>query len=183
MGAVMGAIAAAWVWLSPQPDIYIAADGKAAAVRNTGGRLSILHGGRDAFTIREWLAADADPRKPGDKSLAQGVRCDELGCVGRLADGRLVALPLTPDAFFEDCVRALVVVSSHDAPGECSALLLDRKVWRERGAMALRVTNGEVELQAARPAGYDRPWAPAPRRRVTPAPDATPPLDQLEPGD
>jgi competence protein ComEC len=33
---------------------------------------------KDAFLLREWLAADADPRQPTDSSLAEGVSCDEL---------------------------------------------------------------------------------------------------------
>ena len=50
------------------------------------------------FCLKEWLAADADPRAPTDASLADGVSCDEAGCVTPLAGGGLVALALKPEA-------------------------------------------------------------------------------------
>jgi len=38
---------------------------------------------KDVFLLKEWLAADADPRQPADASLAEGVSCDEAGCVAQ----------------------------------------------------------------------------------------------------
>jgi competence protein ComEC len=183
-GAGIGAVAALWAVLTPQPDIYLAGDGQAAAVRGADGRLSVLHSGRDTFAIREWLGADADPRKPDNKTLSAGVRCDTDGCVGRLADGRAVSLTLTVEAFADDCAKALVVLSPRDAPGACQALLIDREVWRARGAVSLRINGKEIEVSAARPAGYQRPWTPRPQQRAAPrSPDATPSLENLEAGD
>ena len=42
---------------------------------------------RDGFLVKEWLAADADARKPADASLTEGVSCDESGCVTQGAGG------------------------------------------------------------------------------------------------
>jgi competence protein ComEC len=179
-------LAAAWASLTPQPDIYVAADGQAAAVRGVEGRLSILHRGRDTFAIKEWLAADGDSRLPDDKTLANGTRCDDLGCVGHLRNGSVVALPLTLEAFVDDCAQALVVISAREAPRDrCGALLIDRDVWRERGAMSLRIQGRHIQINEARPVGYQRPWTqPPPRPTATPSDrDATPALNQLEPGD
>jgi len=108
---------------------------------------------RLAGTLREqcrrWLAAEVSPGRDtlpsrnGWRPMATagmpkmprcgGVRCDDTGCVARLGDGRLVAMALGVEAFEEDCVRAAVVLSPRSAPGECSALLIDRNVWRSRG--------------------------------------------------
>lgn len=85
-----------------------------------------------------WLAADGDGRNAKDASLREGVRCHDTGCVAKLGDGRLVVMALGVEAFEDDCVRAAVVLSPRSAPGECSALLIDRNVWRSRGAIALR---------------------------------------------
>ncbi|MGA8821896.1 MAG: hypothetical protein WB613_03635, partial [Pseudolabrys sp.] len=68
-------------------DVLIAGDGQATAFRGSDGRLAVLHSGRDSFAIKEWLAADADARTPKDPSLANGVTCDAIGCIGRLGDG------------------------------------------------------------------------------------------------
>ena len=191
-GAALVAIASLWAANMPRPDVWIAADGQALAVRGPGGKLSVVHSGRDAFAVREWLAADGDARTVKDKSLREDVRCDEAGCIGRLADGRLVSMALTAEAWEEDCARAAVVVSARDVQAECIATLIDRNVWRQSGAITLRWTGNGFETIAARPAGYDRPWSralPSPAEPVThptirPAPrDATPRVEDLEPGD
>ena len=120
--------------------------------------------GSDTFAFREWLAADADARTPKDKALGEGIRCDEAGCVGRLADGALVAIPKTIEAFEEDCRRAALVVSAREAPPDCAARVVDRHVWQRNGALALRRVGQGLGDLTARPAGYDRrgrarrPW-------------------------
>ena len=156
------------------------------------GRLAMVKSGSDIFAFREWLAADADPRNPNDKTLANGIRCDEAGCIGRLKDGSLVAIARTIAAFEEDCRRAALVVTTREAPADCAAMVVDREVLRRFGALTLRRLGDGFELTPARPRGYDRPWAPArytigragagrqlpPRSR-----DATPRQEDLEPGD
>src|SRR5205085_1829011 len=118
-------------------------------------------GNSDAFSVREWLAADADPRTPNEASLKQGVSCDEIGCVTRLADGTRVALPFAAEAFDEDCREAALVVSQRTAPPSCAATKIDRTVWPRTGSTALyRVGNGWHTVVAF-PPGYDRPWARA----------------------
>lgn len=184
-GAGFVVVAALWAWQTPQPDIYVAGDGQAAAVRGADGRLSVLHSGRDSFAIREWLSADADFRTADNKTLGNGIRCDDDGCVGALWDGRLVAMPLNSGAFAEDCTRALVVIAARQAPtNKCNALLLDPKVWRDRGAMSLRLQGQHLEIHEARPAGYQRPWARSISKGAASSErDATPSINQLEPGD
>ena len=56
---------------------------QALAVRGADGRLSIHRTGRDAFAVKEWLAADGDARLPDDKTLGQGFRCDASGCIAQ----------------------------------------------------------------------------------------------------
>jgi hypothetical protein len=58
------------------------------------GRLAFHHAGGDAFAIHEWLAADSDGRDARDPGLGNGISCDPSGCIGKLADGRLVAYAL-----------------------------------------------------------------------------------------
>ncbi len=186
-GAAVAVVAALWAVNAPRPDIFISSDGRSAALRGANGRLSVLHGGRDTFALKDWLAADADPRDVKDKTLHDGVRCDAIGCIGRIKDGRLVAYDMSPAAFAEDCGHASVVISRRSAPGACAARLIDRNVWRARGAVALRVAGNRVIETDARPSGYDRPWSHLPpdlaRKRKTSSPDATPKPEDLEVGD
>ena len=70
---------------------WLPADGRTFAVRGADGRLAFHHAGGDAFAIHEWLAADSDGRDPRDPGLGNGISCDPSGCIGKLADGRLIA--------------------------------------------------------------------------------------------
>lgn len=177
-GVLLITITAGWILATPRPDILISADGQTAAVRTSGGRLSLVNSGRDTFAIKEWLAADGDGRLATDKSLKDGVRCDPAGCTAKAADGRLVSAALAAEAFDEDCARAAVVVSPRSAPGMCAAMLIDRDRWREHGAMTLRWTGEAFEMIAARPTGYERPWARGPQVSRTAATSTARPASQ-----
>src|SRR5262249_44275636 len=129
-----------------------------------------------------------------DAKLSAGFTCDEAGCIARLRDGRVVAFVLLPEAFEEDCRRASVVISARDAPPDCAALVIDRKVSRASGAIELRQAGTGFAMTAAPPPGPDGPWmrgAPpqgdtthaAPTAARQPPRDATPRTDDLDPGD
>ena len=190
-GSALVVLATLWAVRTPLPDVLVSGDGQALAVRGADGRLSVHRTARDAFTVKEWLAADGDARLPADKTLEQGFRCDSAACIASLAGGGFVSQVLTPDAFEEDCRRAAVVVTSRDRPAECKALAIDRKASRANGAIALRRNGEGFEISAARPAGQDRPWARAAAVPETSAPsatrpqprDATPRTEDLEAGD
>lgn len=169
-GAVAMTGASLWALASPQPDVLVAPDGQSFAVRGRDGRLAAVRTGANDFALREWLAADADPRTASDVSLRTGFTCDEIGCVARLADGSLVAVALSAEAFEEDCRRAILVLSPREAPANCAAAVVDRQVWRNHGAVALRRAGNGFAAWAVRPTGYARPWAPAPQLRGRPPP-------------
>jgi competence protein ComEC len=127
---------------------------------------------------------------PNDVSLSNSVTCDDIGCIGKLADGRLVSMVLSVEGFAEDCTRAAVVISPREAPSRCAATLIDRKVWRANGAMALRWTGDRFEQVVTRAPGYERPWArgaadaPSTQASAPPASrDAAPRSEDLETGD
>ncbi|RAI27780.1 hypothetical protein CH340_24070, partial [Rhodoplanes serenus] len=91
------------------------------------------------------------------------------------------------------------IVSTRDPPPGCRAMVIDRAMLRETGALALRRGGEGFVVVPARPAGTDRPWSPAPAiaargpdpaagaTGVTPMPqpprrlpDATPETEDLE---
>jgi competence protein ComEC len=197
MGAILVVVAAMWALRTPQPDIVIAEAGDPIGVRNAAGQFSIVKKGGDAFAAKEWLAADADARVPGDPTLIEGVRCDEIGCIARHAGGAIIALSLSVEAFAEDCRQAAVVVTSRIPPSGCAAMVIDRALRARTGALALRFVGNAWEVTPARPAGYDRPWARAPpppdaataspspssAAGKSPARDATPRAEDREVGD
>jgi competence protein ComEC len=120
-----------------------------------------MRSAKNAFLVKEWLAADADPRLPADASLANGVSCDEAGCVVQMADRRFVALSLQPEALVDDCERAALIVTARQAPSGCASPVVTTYRLRRQGALALRRTRDGFTVDAVRPKGFDRPWSPA----------------------
>jgi competence protein ComEC len=160
-GALVLFVAILWGLSVRQPDILIAGDGQSVAVRGRDGQLHLIRTNKDSFLLKEWLAADADPRDASSASLADGVSCDDLGCVTPLADGRLVALALRIDALADDCSRAALVVTARPAPPDCAALVVDRPRLASQGALALTRRGDGFAVEAVKARGADRPWSPA----------------------
>ena len=162
-GAAVLLVAVVWAIRVPQPDILISADGRNVGVRGPDGRLHLMRAAKvkDAFLVREWLAADADARTPADTSLGWGVSCDESGCVTQSAGGAFVALALRPEALSDDCDRASLIVTARPAPTACAASVIDAERLRRQGALALRKSRDGFAVDAVKPKGIDRPWSPA----------------------
>lgn len=177
VGAPLALVAVLWAVRTPQPDVLVSADGQSAAVR-VDGKLAIWRGGSDTFAARDWLAADADARAVTDAGVKEGISCDPAGCIGTLADGRRVSVVLTPEAFEEDCAKAVVVLTNRQAPPFCKALVIDRNSRRGTGAVALMRDGEGFTVTPARPPGYDRPWAP---RGTNPGSAASPTVSTAEP--
>lgn len=162
-GVAILAAGVVWAARAPVPDILIGTNGDLVAVRAADGRLRIMRSGGDSFAVRDWLAADADTRTPTDKTLGDGVACDAHGCVAKDARGRLIAQARQPAAFADDCKQAFLIVTLRQAPAGCLAAVINRPLLQARGALALFAEAGEegdgLRIEAARPAGTNRPWA------------------------
>lgn len=161
LGAAVIGVAVVWALVVPQPDILISGDGHQVGVRGKDGRLHLMRTAKDAFLVKEWLAADADARLATDASLSDGVSCDEAGCVVQLADGGLVTLAQRAEALPDDCARAALVVTARQAPQDCRASLIDQGRLQRQGTMALWRTHNGFTVAAIRPKGVDRPWSSA----------------------
>lgn len=191
-GVAFLSIAAALAAAEPRPDVLIAADGDAVAVRGANGRLAVLKTASGAFAPRDWLAADGDPRPPAAPALADGFSCDPAGCVARLGDGTRIAIAHSAEAFADDCAHAELLITRRDPPADCAAAVIDRDMLRRSGALALRREGASWDITPTRPPGYDRPWARAAADRAGPsatgAPatvprDATPAIEAIEADD
>jgi competence protein ComEC len=160
-GAAVLTLSVVWALAVRQPDVLISGDGHNVGVRGHDGRLHLMRTGKDAFLIKEWLAADADPRGPADPSLAEGVSCDDAGCVVQMGGGGFVALALKPEALADDCERAALVVTARQAPTSCRSAVVAGDKLRGQGGMALWRARDGYTVAAIRPKTADRPWSPA----------------------
>jgi competence protein ComEC len=156
-GAAVLLVSVIWALAVPQPDILISGDGHNVGVRGRDGRLHLMRTAKDAFLLKEWLAADADDRQPGDSSLTEGVSCDDAGCVVQMAGGGFVALALKSEALTDDCERATLVVTARQAPPNCPSPVIDQDRLRRQGGLALHRTRAGFAIDAIRPKGIKRP--------------------------
>jgi competence protein ComEC len=120
-----------------------------------------MRSAKDAFLVKEWLAADGDERNAADASLADGVSCDEAGCVVEIAGGGFIAQSQRAEAIEEDCERAALVVTARQPPKDCGTSLIDQPRLRRQGSLALWRTKDGFVVEAGKPRGFDRPWSPA----------------------
>jgi competence protein ComEC len=162
-GAILLLLSTLWALAVPQPEVLISGDGHNVAVRGKDDRLHLMRSSKDAFLVKEWLAADADARDAADPSLANGVSCDEVGCVAPLSDGAFVSLARQPEALADDCDRAVLIVTASQAPAGCAATVVDLERLRRQGAVTLRRSRDGFAVEAIKPNGFDRPWSPAVR--------------------
>src|SRR5690606_11961535 len=131
-------------FLPAQPDLLVSADGRQLALRGADGHYQIVAARQDRFTTGIWLRADGDPREAG---AIRPDGCDTSGCIGRMKDGRLVALALDRAAFAEDCRRAILVVTPLAAPERCAlhTTVIDRATLARSGSIALALRDLSAE--------------------------------------
>ena len=147
------------LFFSAPPDMFIARDGTAAAVRAVDGRLAIMGARLDNYTAEQWLLRDGDPR---DVAAARSsVRCDEMGCIAQGAGEKTIALSLRAGALAEDCSRASIVVSAVPVRGRCRGpeLVLDRFDIAKSGAVALTFKKDGMKIDTVAEERGDRPWS------------------------
>lgn len=152
------------------PDLVVDASGRTVALRGLAGRFEVLNGRGNGFAVSQWLLGDGDRRRPDSPTLAGSSRCDKLGCIAQMIDGRLVALVLDATALIEDCSRVDVLVTRLRVASLCKGpeLLLDGAHLAGHGATELRLTDrNELVPTTSRVPDTDRPWSP---RIVLPAP-------------
>ncbi|MBY0531178.1 MAG: ComEC family competence protein [Xanthobacteraceae bacterium] len=162
------------MWNGPRYDVMIDAEGDVVALYTAGGKLSIHTNKSDRFTVENWLAAAGLPPS-GAEQLRKAFSCDGNGCIGRFADGTLVAIPKTQAALLEDCGRASLIVANRTVPATCASAVIDRRTLATTGAIALKKTANGWEAYPSRAPNADRPWFGRAQ-----APDATA-LSRLNP--
>jgi competence protein ComEC len=163
-------------WFGDPFDIAISPQGDAVAIRAADGYLNVMGQRPSIFMVEQWLRADGDGRAgtravvatPTRVSQSEDHRCDKLGCVGRLPDGRSLALVFDAQAAAQDCLRADLVIAAVQVPIGCPApFIIDRNRLRELGAVTLRAEGETFLVRSQRQSSEDRPWSRAPKQQFT----------------
>lgn len=150
------------------PDALFAADGSLSAVRipGLGWAVSSATGNRfqRAAWERRWGGEPATGFVAADglegAAAPEGFGCDGFGCVLRLR-GRLLAMPTSPEAALEDCLRADLIVTAvrlRQGCGRGGASVIDRGALRHGGALAVWMGTDGVRLHTVAENRGLRPW-------------------------
>jgi competence protein ComEC len=152
------AIGFAAIAASAPPDIFIPRDGQSLAVRGSDGRLVILGLHPDEYTAEQWMLRDGDRREIA--AARAGAHCDELGCIAKTKDGRIVAFSLRAAALVEDCSRADILISAVPIRRMCEGpeLVLDRFDALRNGAAAITLGK-EIRVDTVAAERGKRPWS------------------------
>jgi competence protein ComEC len=146
--------------LADLPDILIAPNGMAIAVRDANGILRVSGGRAGSYVIDQFFDEEGGP--PAPESLREGVSCDEAACILHGAKGLSISHVRSASAFAEDCRRADMIVTTLTAPSDCRAgIVIDADDLARRGAHAIRARVAGSERTYSVSTGQpdvSRPW-------------------------
>ncbi|WP_421950467.1 ComEC/Rec2 family competence protein [Pelagibacterium sp.] len=157
IGPIVAVPLIAFLCLEQAPDIFVADQSQAVAVRS-GDRVALIAGRNNTFATTIWseryitVIENAHP----------ATGCDSLGCVLPTEEGYKIALVKSRDAFDEDCRIADIVITRLTAPPQCdgaTTLVIDALDLARHGAHMID-WNGPDLPPTIRTAidGPDRPW-------------------------
>lgn len=160
--------------LSARPDVFLADGGRLVGLRDDQGRIWLSSLRREKFVGQSWLEREGghvQNRAAGDwdDAAAAGVlSCDSRACLWRRGDGMTVSFVKTPEAVVLDCDVADVFVAADDRlPASLCPQKRRRMIDRDdlfyRGAHAVYLDDGKVEITRVGDSRGDRPWVPGRR--------------------
>jgi competence protein ComEC len=143
------------------PDILVAPDGAAIAVRDSSGVLRVSGARAGSYLVEQFFDEESVQPASGAE-LRKGVSCDTAACLFSGADGNTVSHVLDPVAFTEDCSHATIIATALVAPESCdAALVIDAPKLARFGAHAIRVSGPPetpVFEETTELSGNPRPW-------------------------
>jgi len=156
--AIMGAMAS--MWIVPRPDILIAPSGKLVAFRSPDGDLLLSSNRADRLVRDTWLRRNG---QIGFQDIADldgseaWLRCDGSSCDYA---GRVRLFLSDPPAEASRCTGIELALIPRAAAGDaCQGLVIDQADLLARGAHAIYLKDGSLEIVDAASIIGDRPWA------------------------
>jgi len=142
--------------LDQRPDVLVADTTQAVALRGQEG-YGLVTGRPGSFAVDVWSEHFQQAIAPS----VPGQACDALGCLATGPDGIVVAVVKAPEAFWEDCAHADLVITRLTAPRTCrdQTTVIDAGDLAQGGVHWLRwqPATRDFEVRAAIPPAA-RPW-------------------------
>jgi competence protein ComEC len=144
-----------------RPDVLVGRGGTLIAVRGPDGKLSALADRGTAYELARWLEHDGDGRTPAEAGKAGAFRCDRQGCTAEVKGLRL-AVASSAAALRDDCTLAAILILKLPRPKGCrpAGTAIDIDAVKLRGAHALTIAGGKVDVETVADTRGERPWAP-----------------------
>ncbi len=163
LGLLPLALGILWACCSPRPDLYLAAEGKALAIRQTNGSWLVQRTGGESFTIKQWQQREggADFMAADKVAETEAFRCDPLGCLYQ-QDGKRIALIQDTAALVEDCGAVDVIISPLWHIACPQTRVIDGAWLKLRGATTVTLHHDGTppEITSTRSRWGARPWSP-----------------------
>jgi competence protein ComEC len=150
-----------------QPDILIAEDGKLVAIRTESGALAVSNRAHDRFTQSVWVrrAGDGDIDDHPPAALAaepDGGQCGAGLCRFAVA-GQTAAIISNETQLDAGCANSQLVITQLSLRAPCrAALVIDKTVLTEEGAISVMFDDRGPHVSTVRAAAGDRPWSHGP---------------------
>jgi competence protein ComEC len=151
-----------------KPDVLVERDGKNAALRAEDGTLALPPATHANYSVDNWLLADGDDRDAAEVAATSPLRCDLLGCIGKVK-GKTIALIRHPAALEEDCRIADIAPFSVGKGCSTARVVVDRRVLQAEGAHALYIEGLSIRSESVAETRGRRPWVPE-RQLTKPTP-------------
>lgn len=188
--AVFLMVTVVFIFTQKKPDILVSSSAKLMAFRGDDGALSVSSRRADRFVRENWLRLNGqDPdggldwrayERTREKGSGEGIeesagrnilRCDTKSCLLTLDNGEdtlyHAAFPARKSALTEDCGVADIVVAPFSISYKtCGAARhIDYYSMKYRGAQAIYIDNGHVNIVSDRDVRGYRPWVLLPKSK------------------
>ncbi len=147
------------------PDVLISSSSKLAMIRLEDGTALLSQKRSDKFSAEIWMkeggidVADVWPKNGVVEKGGVRLACEKDGCMAEVK-GAKIAFSFHPRTLAQDCLNALIVVSSSPAShGSCAAAaMIDRWDLKDRGTHAIWVDDKHAIIRNVTQAQGHRPW-------------------------
>ncbi|MEM9060154.1 MAG: ComEC/Rec2 family competence protein [Pseudomonadota bacterium] len=161
---VLIVLAGFWFWhaAEPRPDILIAPNARLIGVLGPDGRV-LDHPTAQGFAAKSWLRRDGDPFDQETAAGRPGLERTKGAFASRIGDWTIHAVrsrKIKDDKLADLCDRRVILIARHggDLSGDC--IYLGARSLARSGAIAIRLSDDEVEITLARDPARQRLWSP-----------------------
>lgn len=154
-------------------DVWVSDDATKVMARLPSGEYLMLRGTVKSFDAESWLKAEGRDTALLLKEMQgrpDAPQCDKWRCVFDLHGKRILVAKKKDEAKSLCNEAADIVISSDWLDGHCknAPLLIDERFLKLRGAAALRVSDGAVEVETSSDFRGKRPWVVIPKYALYP---------------